>query len=143
MSSPAPLTTPTRACPACGEPGSGRFCSACGASLGGATCANCAAPLSAGAKFCHRCGLAAGAPAPAGVAVPTVTTDRTSSVLPWAVAFVALLALAAMAAGRNFNAAKGSTIDGSANALPQASLGEVPGGAPAAGGAAGAPADAG
>lgn len=141
MSSPVTNAT-DRSCPACGEPGAGRFCSACGASIGGAACAQCAAPLSPGAKFCHRCGLAAGAPA-AAASAPTraaAPADRTQAVLPWAVAFVALLALAAMAAGRNFNAAKGSSIDGSANALPQAALGEVPGATPlGAPGAAGGP----
>ncbi len=112
--------------------------------MGGAACASCAAPLSAGAKFCHRCGLAAGAPAraaaglaAAGLVPLPARPDRAASILPWGVAFVALLALAAMAAGKNFGAAKGSGLDGSANALPQASLGEVPGGA--AGGAAGGP----
>lgn len=40
-----------------------------------------------------------------------------AAVLPWGVAFVALLALVAMFAGRNFGAAKGSSIDGSANSL--------------------------
>ncbi|GLC25576.1 hypothetical protein rosag_20890 [Roseisolibacter agri] len=63
--------------------------------------------------------------------------------LPWGVAFVALLAVAAMAAGRNFGGSRGSTLDAPLNALPQASLGEGgPTGAPAgpfAGGAAGAP----
>jgi hypothetical protein len=128
MTSPATPATALK-CPACGEPGSGRFCSACGASLGGAACAGCDAPLSPGAKFCHRCGLAAGAPAPAQSAP---RGDRTGALAPWAVAFVALLALAANFAGRNFASAKGSAIDGSANALPQASLGEVPQTGPAA-----------
>ncbi|MBA3919110.1 MAG: hypothetical protein C0516_11055 [Gemmatimonas sp.] len=40
-----------------------------------------------------------------------------AAVLPWGVAFVALLALVAMFAGRNFGAAKGSGVDGSANSL--------------------------
>ena len=128
MTSPA-STAPALKCPACGEPGSGRFCSACGASLGGAACAGCDAPLSPGAKFCHRCGLAAGAAAPAQAAA---RGDRAGALAPWAVAFVALLALAANFAGRNFASAKGSSIDGSANALPQASLGEVPQAGPAA-----------
>jgi hypothetical protein len=39
--------------------------------------------------------------------------------MPWAVAFVALLALAAMAAGRNIGAARGGTLDAPLNALPQ------------------------
>jgi hypothetical protein len=137
MSSPAPSPVAT-ACPSCGEPGTGRFCAACGASLAGTTCAGCATPLRPGAKFCHRCGLAVGA---AGAAAVAPARDRAATVMPWAVAFVALLALAAMAAGRNFGAAKGSTIDGSANALPQAALGEgAPAGmadAPFAGGAGG------
>jgi hypothetical protein len=42
--------------------------------------------------------------------------------MPWAVAFVALLALVAMFAGRNFGAAKGSAVDGSANSLPTAAI---------------------
>lgn len=68
------------------------------------------------------------------------------AVLPWAVAFVALLALVAMVAGKNFGAAKGSAVDGSANSLPtQAMDGAAvpPGGDPAGGpggGAAGGPA---
>jgi hypothetical protein len=59
------------------------------------------------------------------------------------VAFVALLALLAMAAGKNFGRARGGGLDAPLNALPQAALGEGPGaaapGAPAgpfAGGAA-------
>jgi hypothetical protein len=43
-------------------------------------------------------------------------------VLPWGVAFVALLALVAMFAGRNFGGAKGSALDGSANSLPTQAL---------------------
>jgi hypothetical protein len=63
-------------------------------------------------------------------------------VLPWGVAFVALLALIAMVAGRNFGAAKGSGIDGSANSLPTSEIdgpaaGAAAGPAPFAGGAGG------
>jgi hypothetical protein len=43
-------------------------------------------------------------------------------VLPWVVAALAFLALFALAAGRGFNARRGSTVDGSVNALPQAGL---------------------
>jgi hypothetical protein len=42
--------------------------------------------------------------------------------LPWVVAAIAFLAFFAMAAGRGFNAPRGSTLDGSQNALPQAGL---------------------
>lgn len=61
--------------------------------------------------------------------------------LPWGVAFVALLALIAMVAGKNFGAAKGSAVDGSANSLPTQAIdgqGAAPSGAPFAGGAGGA-----
>ncbi|WP_411282331.1 zinc-ribbon domain-containing protein [Gemmatimonas sp.] len=79
-------------------------------------CAACGASLSAGARFCHRCGT------PVGQGLPLTRTPAASggaaSVLPWGVAFVALLALVAMVAGKNFGAAKGSGIDGSANSLP-------------------------
>ena len=80
-------------------------------------CAACGASLSAGGRFCHRCGT------PVGQGLPNTHPaaagrGNAASVLPWAVAFVALLALVAMVAGKNFGAAKGSGIDGSANSLP-------------------------
>ena len=105
-----------------------RFCAACGASF------------SPGANFCHRCGTPVGSAAiPAGSAAATAQPRGAGAVMPWAVAFVALLALAAMAAGRNFNATGGSTLDAPLNALPQAALGETGGAGPAsAPGAAGA-----
>lgn len=54
-----------------------------------------------------------------------------ATILPWGVAFLALLALVAMFAGRNFGKAKGSSVDGSANSLPTASIdGQGGGGAP-------------
>jgi hypothetical protein len=87
--------------------------------------------------------VAAGAAPAAGRvgAAPAAAARGAAGVLPWGVAFVALLAVAAMAAGRNFGAARGGTLDAPLNALPQASLGEGPPaqGAPFAGGAAGAP----
>lgn len=46
----------------------------------------------------------------------------TTNPLPWIVAALAFLALFAMAAGRGFNAQRGSSLDGSQNALPQAGL---------------------
>lgn len=111
-----------------------------GAPAGAGFCAACGAALSTGARFCHRCGT------PVGQGLPLVRTPAaaggTASILPWGVAFVALLALVAMVAGRNFGAAKGSSLDGSANSLPTQALdgaqgGGVPAGAPFAGGAAG------
>src|SRR3954462_14156436 len=115
MTSPPSGSEPSTRCPACGSDATGRFCSRCGAPLAGSACSTRSAALSPGAKFCHRCGSAVGA-APA-----SVPQSRTNA-LPWIVAALAFLALFAMAAGRGFNARRGSTIDGSANALPQAGL---------------------
>jgi hypothetical protein len=59
-----------------------------------------------------------------------------ASVLPWGVAFLALLALVAAFAGKNFGSAKGSSVDGSANALPTTAIdggGAAPAGASAGG----------
>lgn len=112
------MPSPPIPCPACSAPASGKFCAECGAALGGATCAGCRAALTPGARFCHRCGTAAGAaPEPGGGAAPA-----RQSPLPWAVAGVALLALVAFAAARNFGRARGSGLDGPSNALPQAGL---------------------
>ena len=122
MASP---NSPETVCPACGTTGSGRFCANCGATLEKTTCAGCGSVLSPGANFCHRCGKSAGAAIhqPMSPALePTV--HGASSTLPWAVAAIALLALLAMAAGKFFNASRGSGLDAPQNALPQAGLGE-------------------
>lgn len=113
MSSPSSASPTT--CPSCGAAATGRYCSSCGAPLAGATCSACAADLSPGAKFCHRCGTAVGA-------TPIATRESRTNALPWIVAALAFLALFAMAAGRGFNARRSNTVDGSANALPQAGL---------------------
>jgi hypothetical protein len=104
----------TTTCPSCGAEGTGRYCAACGAPLAGAKCPSCSADVSPGAKFCHRCG--------AGIGSATATTREPRNALPWIVAALAFLALFAMAAGRGFNTMRGSAIDGSQNALPQAGL---------------------
>lgn len=113
MSSLPPTESTT--CPSCGAVANGHYCANCGAPLAGATCVSCAASLSPGAKFCHRCGTHVGSTLPA-------TRESRTNALPWIVAALALLALFAMAAGRGFNARRGSTVDGSQNALPQAGL---------------------
>jgi hypothetical protein len=109
-------------------------------SAGAGFCAACGAALSAGARFCHRCGTPLGQGLPV-TRAGTGTPGSAASVLPWGVAFVALLALVAMVAGRNFGAPKGSAIDGSANSLPTQQIDGAAGGAPFAGGGAGAPPD--
>jgi hypothetical protein len=48
-------------------------------------------------------------------------SDVTRS-LPWIVAAISLLTVLALLAGRGFNSKRGSSLDGSANALPQAGL---------------------
>jgi hypothetical protein len=111
---PPPTDEQSTICPSCGAAAKGRYCASCGAPLAGAACASCTAPLSPGAKFCHRCGTAVGA--------ATTTRETKTNALPWIVAALAFLALFAMAAGRGFNARPSSTVDGSANALPQAGL---------------------
>ena len=99
---------------------------------GAGFCAACGAPLALGARFCHRCGT------PFGQGVPLTKAagagNNLASVLPWGVAFVALLALVANFAGKNFGSAKGSSVDGSANALPTSAIdgGSGGGGAPVA-----------
>jgi len=103
MSSPPPAPNAAPLCPSCGAAATGKFCSNCAAPLAGATCAACAAPLTPGAKFCHRCGTAVGADVP-------VASPGGSSVLPWSVAGIALLALIALVAAQRFS---GSSPDDS------------------------------
>lgn len=98
-------------CPSCGAQAEGRFCSSCGSPLEGALCAGCGSSLTPGAKFCHRCGTAVGS-------APAAAARGPGSALPWAVAGIALLALIALIAGRNFSARPGSSLDAPSNALP-------------------------
>ncbi len=91
---------------------------------GSGYCSSCGAALSAGARFCHRCGTPRGQATPpgnssgSGPGYSAQSGSQAASILPWGVAFLALLALVAMFAGRNFGAARGSAVSGSANALP-------------------------
>ncbi|MEO5589769.1 MAG: zinc ribbon domain-containing protein [Gemmatimonadaceae bacterium] len=108
------------ACPACSALGSGRFCSSCGAPLGSSACVDCQAELSAGARFCHDCGRTVAADVrPSPVEAPARTA---ASSLPWIVAAIALVTLLAFLAGNTFSSRRGSSLDGSQNALPQAGL---------------------
>jgi hypothetical protein len=95
MTTPAPVPPTERQCGSCGATSSGgRFCPECGAPFEGALCAVCRSSLTSGAKFCHRCGSAVGAAPP--------WDPRGSATLPWAIASIALVALIALVAGRNF-----------------------------------------
>lgn len=93
---PSTASDATTRCPSCGASATGKFCSNCAAPLAGATCAACGAPLTPGAKFCHRCGSPAGADAPA---LPRNNT----SVLPWSIAGISLLAVIAFLAAQRFS----------------------------------------
>lgn len=123
MTSPS---TEIKICPVCGESAAGRFCANCGATLTSVSCAECGAPLSPGALFCHRCGKRVGrgaeVPAPPEPASASASRKEKQSLVPWAIAALALLAALATLAGRGFNASRGSTLDAPQNALPQAGL---------------------
>ena len=99
-------------CPGCGEPASGRFCSSCGSALAGSVCASCSAALTPGAHFCHRCGTPAGA--------SSAPAQGISTVLPWTVAAIALVALIALVVGQRFGARGNSAPELAAeNNVPQ------------------------
>ena len=101
-----------------------------------AFCAACGASLSAGARFCHRCGQPVGeavvSPAAGLAGAPVAAARPQPQVLPWAVAAIALLALVALVAGKNFNFA-------TSKAEPAVAATPAGAGAPAAGPFAGAP----
>jgi len=78
----------SQTCPSCAAPVAGRFCPQCGVAID-ATCRECQNPLPAGARFCNQCGVTVAA-RPAAAAV-----DR-RQVLPWAIAGVAVVTLAAV-----------------------------------------------
>ena len=92
-----------------------------GASSPGGYCAACGAALAAGARFCHRCGTPAGQGAPQ-ITPTAFAPNPAATVLPWAVAFVALLVLVAFFASKNFGKAKGGEVDGSSNAIANPSI---------------------
>lgn len=119
---PSANTTPV------GGPAAGGFCAACGAAL------------SAGARFCHRCGTPVGQGAPSITHSVAARSNSSASILPWAVAFVAILALVANFAGKNFAKAKGAAVDGSANSIATSAV-DGPAAAQAGGRPAGAPPD--
>ncbi len=119
-------STEIEKCPVCGEAATGRFCTNCGATLTNLSCTECGAALSPGALFCHRCGKRVGrgseVPAPPEPVATAGSRKEKQSLVPWAIAALALLAALATLAGRGFNASRGSTLDAPQNALPQAGL---------------------
>lgn len=76
-----------------------------------AFCASCGTRLSPGARFCHRCGTGV----VGGEAAPASVSSR--SMLPWAVAGLALVALLALMAGQFFGG-RAAPAAGDATAAP-------------------------
>jgi len=109
--------TAAKPCPNCSAPTTGRYCPECGAAVADAICAGCRSLLSPGARFCHRCGTAVGT-APPGSADTRTTA---SSVLPWTVAAISLLALVALLAGQRFGGTRASAAAGPSADAPFAS----------------------
>src|SRR3954452_6224846 len=126
MASPPPAApdAATR-CPSCGAAATGKFCSNCAAPLAGATCSACGAPLTPGAKFCHRCGTPASADAPR-------LGRAGTSVVPWSIAGIALLAVIAFLAAQRVtgggtpDAASAPAPDGSPAVASGAAAGQPP-----------------
>jgi hypothetical protein len=105
----------TQNCPSCSRPAEGRFCSHCGAGLEGPrACGACGSNLPEGGRFCNQCGATAETPLSAASATnqPSVA-DRSRSLLPWAIAAGALVALLALAIyPRTDRAGSGATLEG-------------------------------
>lgn len=87
-------STPTP-CPNCGTLSPGKFCTECGSALLGVQCGACHALLTPGARFCHQCGAPAGASAPrqAAPGAPLAAAAPRRTLLPWAIAGAAALAV--------------------------------------------------
>lgn len=79
----------SQTCPSCAAEASGRFCPQCGVAID-ATCRECQNPLPAGARFCNECGVTV-------AAQPAAAVAARPAVLPWAVAGLAIVALAGVA----------------------------------------------
>jgi tetratricopeptide (TPR) repeat protein len=85
----------SQTCPSCAAEASGRFCPQCGVAID-ATCRECQNPLPAGARFCNQCGVTVSAQ-------PAVAAAGKQAVLPWAVAGLAIVALAGVAIAPRFS----------------------------------------
>jgi tetratricopeptide (TPR) repeat protein len=109
----------SQTCPSCAAEASGRFCPQCGVALD-ATCRECQNPLPAGARFCNQCGVTVSAQ-------PAAAAAGKQSVLPWAVAGLAIVALAGVVIVPRV------TADPARNAAAAAALVQQPGGTAPAG----------
>ena len=76
-------------CPACGAIGApSNYCTTCGSLLGARPCQACGATLAPGARFCGLCGASATDGSP--------RSETPKATLPWTVAAVGVVALAAI-----------------------------------------------
>ena len=90
----------------------------------GGACGGCGSTLSAGARFCHTCGVQV----TSGSQIAPHPSAKRDIALPWAFAAIALVALIAVFAAQRIGTSSGAGLDAPLNALPQASLGEIPAG---------------
>lgn len=86
-------------------------------------CANCGAALEERGKFCHRCGAARDG---GGAAASGAPASGSTSILPWAIAGIAVLALVAFIAGQKFGG--GAAAPNAANASAVGPAGAAGGG---------------
>jgi hypothetical protein len=89
----------------------------------------CRTQLEAGARFCHRCGTAVGTPAPL---LSGLTGSKFIGLLPLAIAALAIVALLAFIAGRNFGGSTGQEVATTEPAAPAEAPADGPGGGPGA-----------
>jgi tetratricopeptide (TPR) repeat protein len=110
----------SQTCPSCAAEASGRFCPHCGVAID-ATCRECQNPLPAGARFCNQCGVTV-------AAQPAAAAARTP-VLPWAVAGLAIAALAGVVVIPRLTADTAQPAAAAALAPPRGGAGELDPGA--------------
>jgi hypothetical protein len=87
-------------CANCGARGNGKFCAQCGGVLSASVrCANCSNPIPSGGRFCNVCGTPVASAATTAVTQPVAATAGAGAGskpnLPWVIAGIAVVALAA------------------------------------------------
>ena len=95
-------TSTSITCSACGASASGKFCNNCGAALSPGTCRQCGHGLPAGARFCNECGASsAGADIASMGGAASASGAGVAPYLPWGLAGLALVAVAAYFGGQS------------------------------------------
>lgn len=122
----------TSTCPSCSRPASGRFCSHCGANLREpGVCSTCGGTVPPGGRFCTDCGAAAEAPLSAASATnePAARASGPRSMLPWAIAAAALVALLAIVLYPRFQEGGSEPLPATGPPITSRSPTAAPGGA--------------